>query len=321
MQLIPVDIQSFRHVTRDICFDVYLLISADNYAHVFSRSTGLDYKRLAQYIQKGVQKLYIRAEDEAHYRTFIARSSSELFDDPSTPPEKKIALLLNMTEQNMAEVFSQLNVSQEAAESTQRVVRGYVDLLTKSPQSLALLLKLVSHGEYLYFHAISVAIFSLFIGKATGQFNQRTLELLAMGGFLHDIGCTQLPKEITSSAHDLTQEQWALMHEHPKLGLRMIEETPLIPEEVRHVVYQHHEEPGGGGYPNGLQEAAIYYPSKIVALADVFSALISKRPFRPAYSVEEALNLIQGEQAKTNKFDRDLVAIVTAVFSRQSKAA
>ena len=58
-----VDIQSFRTATRDISFDVYLKLSDDNIAHVFSRMTGLDYKRLAQYVFKGVQDLYVRNED------------------------------------------------------------------------------------------------------------------------------------------------------------------------------------------------------------------------------------------------------------------
>src|SRR5581483_7362756 len=101
---------------------------------------------------------------------------------------------LNMTEQNMAELFSNLIVPEETAESTQRVVKNYVDLMTKNPQTLAVILKLVSHGEYLYYHSISVAIFSMFIAKASGQFNQRMLEIVGLGGFLHDIGSTQLPK-------------------------------------------------------------------------------------------------------------------------------
>src|SRR6218665_1339803 len=100
---IAVDINSFRNVTRDISFDVYLKLSDENIAHVFSKTTGLDYKRLAQYIQKGVRELYIRKEDKATFDAFVARTAQKIFDDATTPQEKKIAVLLNMTEQNMAE--------------------------------------------------------------------------------------------------------------------------------------------------------------------------------------------------------------------------
>lgn len=314
-QLIPVEIDAFRNATRDISFDVYLKLSEDNIAHVFSKSTGLDYKRLANYMQKGVRHLFIRAEDEAAYKQFVARPAHVIFNDPNTPQEKKIATLLNMTEQNMAELFTQFNVNEDTAQNSQKLIQNYVELMTKSPNTLAIILKLVSHGEYLYYHSIAVAIFSMFIAKASGQFNQRMLELVGMGGFLHDIGCTQLPKDIVCSPTELTQEQWAEMKNHPKIGMNMLANTSTIPDEVRYIVYQHHEEPGGRGYPNNLHGPVIYYPAKIVALADAFSALISKRPFRPAYSVEQAIHILQ---EGAGKHDRDLVRIMASVFLRQA---
>ena len=173
--LVAVDIHSFRDATRDICFDVFMKLSEDNVVHVFSRTTGLDYKRLAQYTLKGVQQLYILPQDVEAYKAFIARPAHLVLEDPNTSNEKKIATILNMTEQNMAELFSQINVSEETATASQRVIHGYVDMMTKKPESLALLLKLVSHGEYLYYHSIAVSIFSMFIAKASGQFNTRML--------------------------------------------------------------------------------------------------------------------------------------------------
>ncbi len=315
LNLVPVEIETFRSATRDISFDVYLKLSEDNVAHVFSKTTGLDYKRLANYIQKGVKHLWIKGTDKDAYDTFIARPAHAIFADPETSQEKRIATLLNMTEQNMAELFTQFTVNEETAASSQRLIKNYVELMATAPNTLATILKLVSHGEYLYYHSIAVAIFSMFIAKASGQFNQRTLEIVGLGGFLHDIGSTQLPKEIVCSPTELTQEQWAEMRNHPKIGLNMLQGNPKIPDEVRYIVYQHHEEPGGHGYPNELHAPVIYYPAKIVALADAFSALISKRPFRPAFTVEQALKILQDENGK---HDRDLVRIMVNVFNRQS---
>lgn len=315
-KLKAVDILTFRHAIRDITFDVYLRLSDDNFARVFSGTTGLDYKRLAQYIQKGIHHLYILKADEEQYKAFVSVTAESIFLDPSTSPEKKIATLLNMTEQNIAETFSQFNVDEETAKSTQKLIHSYVDLMTEKPNTLGMILKLVSHGEYLYYHSIAVSIFSMFIARATGQFNKQMVELIGLGGFLHDIGCTQLPKEVVNSPTDLTVEQWKLMHSHPKLGLKMIENTKTLPEEVRFIIYQHHEEPSGQGYPNGIRSSVIYYPAKIVALADTFSALISKRPFRPAYSVEEAIHIIE---KATGKFDKDLVKMLPAIFLRPDR--
>ena len=316
--LVEVDIHVFRSATRDINFDVFLKLSDDNHAHVFSKTTGLDYKRLAQYIQKGVEKLHIRAEDLELYQAFIARPAHVLLNDPQTSQEKKIAILLNMTEQNIAELFCQVPISEETALASQRVIHSYVELMVQSPNTLAVILKLVSHGDYLYYHAIAVAIFSAIIAKGTGQFSQKTLELIGLGGFLHDIGMTLLPKELSGNPSDLTPEQLETLQTHPKLGMRLIENTPNIADPVRHIVYQHHEEPSGRGYPNGLHGNTIYYPAKVVALADAFSELISKRPFRAAHSAEQAVAMIQKE---TGKFDPELVQIMASVFRRQAARA
>jgi HD-GYP domain-containing protein (c-di-GMP phosphodiesterase class II) len=102
------------------------------------------------------------------------------------------------------------------------------------------------------------------------------------------------------------------------MGLHMIEATQTIPDEVRYIVYQHHEEPSGHGYPNGIHSPVIYYPAKIVAIADAFSALISRRPFRPAYTVEQAVQILQSE---AGKHDRELVKLLGTIFLRQNESS
>ena len=314
---IAVDILRFRDATRDITFDLFLKISDGNFAHVFSKNTGLDYSRLAQYIQKGVTELYIRSEDKEAFEQFITRPADSIFHDPEVTTEKKIVALLNMTEQNMTELFLQISVPPSTVASTRKVIRNYVELMTASPKNLSLILRLASHGNYLYYHSISVAIFSMFIAKATGQFNRRTLEIVGLGGFLHDIGNTQLPHEVNESPTELTPTQWKIMRSHPRVGLKMIEGTTNIPDEVKYIVYQHHEQPSGQGYPNGLHGPVIYYPSKVVALADAFSALISSRPFRPAFTVPEAIQIIRSEKGK---FDPQLVEVLVNVFGKSGEA-
>lgn len=302
-----------RRATRDINFNLYIKLSDANMTMVFSKTTGLDYKRLAQYIQKKVRELYVHPNDLAAFREFINKSADAIFHDPQAPQEKKIACLMNMTEQNMSEIFSQLNLDEETVITTQKLIQSYVSLMTQKPETLSIILKLVSHGEYLYYHSIAVSIFSMLIARATGLFDQKMLELIGLGGLLHDIGSTQLPKEIICSPYDLTMTQWKHMHEHPQLGLHMIEETKSIPKEVQFMIYQHHEQAGGNGYPNKIRGPSIYYPAKIVAIADAFSALISDRPFRPAYSIQDSVRMIQ---KSPDRYDRDLAKILGSIFLR-----
>jgi putative nucleotidyltransferase with HDIG domain len=177
-----------------------------------------------------------------------------------------------------------------------------------------MVLKLVSYGNYLYYHAVVVSVFSVLLGRALGQFDSKTLEMIGLGGFLHDIGRTQIPQELNESVRPFTPDEWKVMKSHPKLGLDMLKATKQIPDEVRYIVYQHHEQPGGGGYPNGLRGPVIYPPARIVAICDSFSALLSARPFRKAYSVEEALKIMQAE---AGKFDKVLLQTLRAVFAHR----
>lgn len=311
--MLAIDINVFRTAVKDINFDVFLQLSESNFVHVFSKITGLDYKRLAQYRQKGVTHLHIKSEDLETYRDFLAKPAAAILRDPNVSHEKRVATLLNMTEQNMAELFSQLYVEEETAVNTSHLVKNYVELMSTNPDTLVVLLKLVSHGEYLYYHSVAVSILSIMMSKASGQFDQNTLESIGLGGFLHDIGWTQLPREIFLSSEALTDLEWKEVKCHPGIGLKMLEQTVTVPKESKYIIYQHHEEPGGRGYPNGLRDKVIYHPAKFVSLADGFSALISKRPFRPAYTVEQALRIITNTRGK---YDPDLVRLSVTLFAR-----
>jgi len=306
-----VDIKSFRNKRKDINFDVFIRLSEHNFAHIFSRSTGLDYKRLAHYLQQGVKELFIAKEDEGLYKEYLTYNIHGVVTDEHFPQEKRIAALINLTEQNLAELFTLVSVPKDTAESAQKLVESYVTYMSEQPQTLALILNLVRHGEYLYYHSVAVSVFSLFLAKASGQFNQEMLEKIGLGGFLHDIGIDEKLDEITNSPNDLTHQEWEKIKEHTRAGLNMIKNTEGISEDVKFIVYQHHEEPSGQGYPNRLKAKNIYYPAKFVAVADAFSALISERPFRKAYTIEEAIEILEKTRGK---HEAEIVKLLRPVF-------
>lgn len=319
-QFIAVPIQSFRSSVRDICFDVYLRIADDHFAHIFSKNTGLDYKRLAHYIYKGVDSLYVKTEDHGKYldwqkETIEAREWKE-----ETPKEKKIATLLNMTEQNMSEIFCQLNVPEDTAKNTEQVVKNYVQLMVEHPTSLALMLKLVSQGEYLYYHSLAVSIFSLFAAKATGQFSAKALNDIGVGAFLHDIGIAQLlsggstlgvqstaQAQFQMNATKMIDESDPAIRDHPKVGLQMLESAKHLADDVRFIVYQHHELPSGSGFPNRLKAAAIFYPARIVSAVDELTLLMSQRNLK----IDQAVEQLKKDRGK---FDGEIISTLASLF-------
>lgn len=323
-QYFSIEISVLKATDKHITFDVYLKLSDTNYAHVFSKSTGIDFKRLNSYRDKGVREFYVRNEDKPQYDEFLANRPESIISNPNASNTKKAAALLSLAEQNLSDIFSslqpQMTLQEEAAEAAKKLVFNFTRVLSKDPKSLALMLKVAAHGDYLYYHSLSVSVVSLFIAKACGVASLRLMEVCGLGGLLHDIGCALLPREILDSPSALTAAQWKEMRQHPHYSVKLIEGIRAIPDEVRFILAQHHEEPRGSGYPAGLRGGVIFFPAKIVALADAFCALTSKRPYRNAYTVEQALNIIKHD---SGKWDAELIKILVQIFEQKkpSKAA
>ncbi len=292
---LSVRMDQLRGTGKAISFDLYLKLGVDHFVPVFSKTTGIDYHRLQHYRSKGIFELYIRAADQAAFEQYVSSPLWEQLEQPGLSPERQAALLLSLTEQAVVEAFSELPITEETVRNLAQTLHAYVQTMLKSPTILALMLKLVSRGGASFYHAAAVSVFSLFLGRASGVVEEAELEMLAMGGFLHDIGLVHLPKEIVQKAGALDPAERRMIETHPQVGLEQIKGFEEVPEGVRQIIYQHHERPDGSGYPNGLTSRAISPFIPLVRVADGFTSLVTRQPWRPAYSVGEALRILKEE--------------------------
>jgi HD-GYP domain-containing protein (c-di-GMP phosphodiesterase class II) len=127
---------------------------------------------------------------------------------------------------------------------------------------------------------------------------------------LHDLGKIGVPDAILNKAGPLTDEEWALMKEHPAIGLRILEGVPRM-DAVRAVVYSHHERWDGAGYPEGLKDEQIPLAARVFAAVDAFDAITTDRPYRAAVSLDEALRRLRG--AAGSQFAPDAVEAIHQV--------
>jgi hypothetical protein len=127
---------------------------------------------------------------------------------------------------------------------------------------------------------------------------------------LHDLGKIGVPDAVLNKAGPLTDEEWALMREHPAIGLRILEGVPQM-DVVRAVVYSHHERWDGAGYPEGLKGEHIPLAARVFAAVDAFDAITTDRPYRAAVGLEEALHRLR--QAVGTQFAPDAVEAVHLV--------
>lgn len=148
------------------------------------------------------------------------------------------------------------------------------------------------HDEYTYRHSIGVAIIARLIGIAKGMKSHELMEL-TMAAFLHDIGKAKIPDEILNKPGKLSAEEFNQVKQHTLLGYELISGMEGFTHRQALVVLQHHEREDGGGYPYGLTGDEIDPHSKIVAIADVFHAMISKRVYKepiPFYAVLQRMS-------------------------------
>jgi putative two-component system response regulator len=133
------------------------------------------------------------------------------------------------------------------------------------------------------------------------------------GALLHDIGKIGIPDSILHKPDSLTPEEWVIMRKHPQFAYNM-----LSPIEYLHLAldipYTHHEKWDGTGYPRGLKGDEIPMSARLFAIADVWDALTSDRPYRPAWSQEEARNYIREQSGK--HFDPQVVDLFFKVLSQ-----
>lgn len=169
-------------------------------------------------------------------------------------------------------------------------------------------------------HTRRVARTSAAIAECLGLENDE-VELIRMGAPLHDVGKIGVPDRILLSPRGLTPDEFELMKSHTTIGAELLggSEFPLM-EVAARIALSHHEHWDGTGYPHGRSGDDIPLPGRIVAVADTWDALTHARPYKPAWSTEEAWREIEANRGA--HFDPDVVdAFRESVLERRSVGA
>ena len=141
------------------------------------------------------------------------------------------------------------------------------------------------------------------------------MHCIRIGSLLHDVGKIGVPDSILTKPSHLTEQEYEVMKQHPAIGARIMSQVRMLHAELP-AMAEHHERLDGGGYPMGLTGEAISQAGRIVAVADVFDALTSDRPYRRALPVEEALDYLSHRMDK--EFDGHCVNALLQAYLKGS---
>ncbi|HET9384714.1 MAG TPA: HD domain-containing phosphohydrolase [Gemmatimonadales bacterium] len=183
------------------------------------------------------------------------------------------------------------------------VVRSLAVAMHSGRQVMLPLLQLKEFDQYTTTHSMNVAVLSMALAEFLGL-SATDVRTFGMAGLLHDIGKVKIPLEVLTKPGRLTDEERALMNEHPVAGARLLLDLEEDLDLAVVVAYEHHIMVDGGGYPVLHYARDCHHASKLVHVCDVYDALRTRRPYREAWSLEKTLGYLRERGGL--EFDPDL---------------
>ncbi|MBV7272234.1 HD-GYP domain-containing protein [Clostridiaceae bacterium UIB06] len=228
--------------------------------------------------------------------------------------DEKISRLKQTTLENMSRIMKNTNMISDK-KSMSDYIKTVEELITYIQENADInksLYDIQTSSNLTYVHSIDVCIMATFIGHAM-KMDRFSIKELGVAAILHDIGKTQLPKEIAEKQGNLNAEELARFKEHPYLGAMLIKKNLRISDNIIKAVQQHHERMDGRGYPYGLEGKAISKFARIITISDVYDTITNSKDYKKAFSPNDAYELILAGSGTI--FDENIVKVFRKSFS------
>lgn len=253
--------------------DLYVRLGEENFFKVAKAGSKTDKERLSTYEDKTLEYLWVRKEE---YGALVKSSliiAGIVVQQGHFSLQKKTAVLTAAA----SAVFRQLGnmgLSLETYSQAKEIVDATVTLAENHSDLHDLFDSIQQCSDELLRHSIAVSAVSVLIAQAMGWDSRSTIEKLALGGLLHDIGKKALPPDLlTKPKVRMTHEELQSYETHSYKGMEMLVSLGIVPDDVISIVYEHHENSFGQGYPRKLRNLKIHPLARIVSLANEFVQL------------------------------------------------
>ena len=187
----------------------------------------------------------------------------------------------------------------ETVHQANQLVTQIADSILCAPELALHVMGDKTGGEELYFHSLNVTMLSMMVARDI-KLPQEVVGTLGMGALFHDIGRKEIPNKILMKLEPLTQAEQHLYEMHCQYGVEIGKKLEFSAPVLK-IIQEHHEFYDGSGYPRGIKGTDIPLFGRIVAVADVFDALTSERPYKKAWSLEDASMFL--EEGRSSHFD------------------
>ena len=272
---------------------------------------GLEFiRRFRQLAGRGdIPIIMVTTEDLKEVRhEALGRGATDFLSKPVDATEftARITNLLTLRQ-------SQVQLRDRAAGLTDEVAQATAEAVDGEHEVIFRLSRAAEYGDpETGHHIMRMARFSRLIARGLGL-SAEDQDLIFRAAPMHDVGKVGIPHDILRKPGRLTEAEFETMKEHASIGYRILEHSPIrLLQAGAEIAVSHHEKFDGSGYPKGSAGTDIPLFGRIVAVADVFDALTSARPYKKPWAVDAARALIESESGK--HFDPDCVGAFIDVF-------
>lgn len=171
------------------------------------------------------------------------------------------------------------------------VLDEIISHLLNNPNLIVNLTDIRTVDNYTFAHSVNVAVLAITIGISLGL-SRSELKKIGLGAFLHDLGKTRIPWDILNKGGSLSSREFTEIKKHPLYGYEIFKAQGYNDSSSAMVIYQHHESKDGSGYPEGVKGEEIHLFARICKAVDIYDALVSDRPYRPAFLPHEAMEIL-----------------------------
>jgi len=263
---------------------------------------------LDRLIAQGVRTLHVLYDERDLYANYL---KTMLVSQQQFTPAQKYRILKAAARSMLTENFSSGSLDSHLA-SVDSLSQQMVESICNDDMLLRDVFLLMTHDYYSYTHVTNVSTYSLALARALGMSEREELVELVSGALLHDIGKRHLPPGLLNKPGKLTPQEMVLMKQHPQKGFEELCLRGDLTWAQLMMVYQHHERLDGKGYPVGIGGGEIHPWAKICAVADVFDALTSARPYRKPNDPEAAVEFF--ERRAGGAFDAEIVRCLSKLM-------
>jgi putative nucleotidyltransferase with HDIG domain len=285
-------------IDKPVDFEIYIWPETSQQPILYrGRNVPFGEDHRARLARRGPFEAYILSECSPALDDYIEHNLDRIIANPNVRLGDKAKLLYETSLRLAADILSEPG-TKESLKRSEDLVRNTISYVLLGKDAFHELLALKAYDYRTYTHSVNVCAIGLALAQRIGFESRAELADFGLGAIFHDVGKTKISHEVLAKSGPLSDEEWELMRQHPRIGLELVAPHVEFPSDAKAIVVQHHERLDGSGYPDGLYDADIHPYAKVAAIADVFDALTSARPYKGAVDSFPALQDMKVEVGK-----------------------